>query len=99
MTIYISNVSYKATKEDIDALFAPFSGVKNKTIPKDHTKNRMRGYAFVELEDQSQEMAAIDALNNTQHMGRNIRVERANCEKSPYFPAESVNSERPANFG
>lgn len=96
MTIYMSNISYKATKEDIDALFVPFGGVKNKTIPKDHTKNRMRGYAFVELLDPSQEMAAIDALNNTQHMGRNIRVERSNYEKSPYFSqplAQSVAAE------
>lgn len=85
MTIYISNISYKATKEDIDELFSTFGGVKNKTIPKDHTKNRMRGYAFIELEDLLQETAAIDALNNTQHMGRNIRVERSNYEKSPYF--------------
>jgi RNA recognition motif-containing protein len=85
MTIYISNISYKATKEDIDELFAPFGGVKNKTIPKDHTKNRMRGYAFIELEDLAQETHAIDALNNSQHMGRNIRVERSNYEKSPYF--------------
>ena len=38
MTIYISNISYKATKEDIDELFAAFGGIKNKTIPKDHTK-------------------------------------------------------------
>lgn len=90
MTIYISNISYKATKDDIDTLFAPFGGVKNKTIPKDHAKNRMRGYAFVELLDPDQELAAIDVLNNTQHMGRNIRVERANCEKSPYFPVEQV---------
>ena len=45
----------------------------------------MRGYAFIELEDLEQETPAIDALNNTQHMGRNIRVERSNYEKSPYF--------------
>ena len=85
MTIYISNISYKATKEDIDVLFEPFGGVKNRTIPKDHIKNRMRGYAFIELENLENETAAIDALNNTQHMGRNLRVERSNYEKSPYF--------------
>lgn len=85
MTVYISNISYKATKQDIEALFETFGKVKNMTIPKDASKHRMRGYAFVELEDEQAETNIIDVLNNTQHMGRNIRVERANCEKSPYF--------------
>ena len=85
MTIYMSNISYKATKEDISELLEEFGGILNITIPKDHAKNRMRGYAFIVLNDPSQENKVIDNLHNMQHMGRTIRVESANSEKSPYF--------------
>ena len=84
MTIYIGNIAYNVTAEDLQALLEEYSKVKKLTVPSDKELGRIKGYAFVELEDEDKEEDAINGLNNTQHMGRNIKVERANSSKSPY---------------
>lgn len=78
MTIYIGNISYTATNTDLEALFGTYGRVIKVTIPKDHEKNRMKGYAFIELETSAEEDAAIEGLNKAQHMGRSLKVEKAN---------------------
>lgn len=77
MTIYVGNLSYKATSEDLTEVFAEYGIVRRVSLPMDRETGRMRGFAFVELAEDSQEDAAIAALNGAEWMGRQLKVNKA----------------------
>ena len=77
MTIYIGNLSYQATEEDLKAVFADYGAVKRVLLPTDRETGRMRGLAFVEMTDDAQEEAAISELDGAEWMGRQLRVNKA----------------------
>jgi len=54
--------SYRATEEDLSAVFAEYGTVKRIVLPTDRETGRMRGFAFVEMEEDAQEDAAITQL-------------------------------------
>ena len=77
MTIYIGNLSFQAEREDLLDLFAQYGEVKQCSLPLDRETGRKRGFAFVELANDSEEQAAIDDLQDVEWMGRMIRVNKA----------------------
>lgn len=77
MTIYVGNLSYQATEEDLKTVFAEYGGVKRVTLPTDRETGKMRGFAFVEMTNEAQENAAIEELNEAEWMGRVLRVNKA----------------------
>ncbi len=77
MTIYIGNLSYRATEEDLKAVFAEYGTVKRVVLPTDRETGRMRGFAFVEMMEDAQEDAAITELDGAEWMGRPLRVNKA----------------------
>ena len=77
MTIYIGNLSYQATEDDLRSVFTDYGEVKRVVLPTDRETGRMRGFAFVEMIEDNQEEAAIEALNGAEWMGRQIRVNKA----------------------
>ncbi|MBE9124355.1 RNA-binding protein [Tychonema sp. LEGE 07199] len=77
MTIYIGNLSYRATEEDLKAVFAEYGTVKRVVLPTDRETGRMRGFAFVEMMENAQEDAAIGELDGAEWMGRALRVNKA----------------------
>lgn len=77
MSIYVGNLSYDVTEEDITSVFAEYGSVKRVQLPKDRETGRMRGFGFVELSQESEEQAAIDALDGAEWMGRDLRVNKA----------------------
>ncbi len=77
MTIYIGNLSYRATEADLSAVFADYGTVKRVVLPMDRETNRMRGFAFVEMDNDAQEDAAITELDGAEWMGRQLRVNKA----------------------
>ena len=77
MTIYIGNLSYQATEEDLKAVFADYGAVKRVLLPTDRETGRMRGFAFVEMTDDAQEEAAIAELDGAEWMGRQLRLNKA----------------------
>ena len=77
MNIFVSSLSFKATKEDLTKLFEPYGEVTTARIILDKETRRSKGYGFVEMPDQEKGMAAIAALNGSEHMGRTINVEAA----------------------
>ncbi|CAN1211862.1 RNA-binding protein [Tumidithrix helvetica PCC 7403] len=85
MTIYVGNLSYQATKEDVSDVFTEYGTVKRVQLPTDRETGRMRGFAFVDMEDESQEDAAIQALDEAEWMGRVLKVNKAKPreERSP----------------
>jgi RNA recognition motif-containing protein len=77
MTIYVGNLNYRVTKEDIHEVFAEYGTVKNVVLPMDRETGRMRGFAFVEMSGDDQEDKAIMELDGAEWMGRQLRVNKA----------------------
>ena len=77
LNIYVGNIAWSMTEEDLEALFAEFGSVTSANIITDKYSGRSRGFGFVEMEDDAAAEAAIEALNETEQSGRNIRVNQA----------------------
>ena len=77
MSIYVGNLSYDVTEEDLTSVFAEYGAVKRVQLPTDRETGRMHGFGFVELDQDSSEQAAIDALDGAEWMGRDMRVNKA----------------------
>ena len=77
MSVYIGNLSYDATQEDLNTVFAEYGTVKRVQVPTDRESGRPRGFAFVEMESDEEEDAAIEALDGAEWMGRTIKVNKA----------------------
>jgi RNA recognition motif-containing protein len=77
MTLYIGNLSYQVTEQDIREVLSEYGQVRRLNLPTDRETGRMRGFAFVEMSDDAQEDAAIDDLNGAEWMGRALKVNKA----------------------
>lgn len=77
MNIYVGNIPYKSTEDDLGNLFAEFGDVTSVKIIQDKFTGRSKGFGFVEMNDDNGN-AAIEALDGFEHMGRNLRVSKAN---------------------
>ena len=77
MSIYIGNLSYKVTEEDLNSVFSEYGSVKRVHLPTDRETQRVRGFAFVEMNNASHEDAAITALDGAEWMGRALKVNKA----------------------
>ncbi|MDO9679820.1 MAG: hypothetical protein A2X19_07115 [Bacteroidetes bacterium GWE2_39_28] len=78
MNIFVSSLSFRAKKEDLAELFAPYGEVTSARIIINRDTRRSKGYGFVEMPNESEGNAAISALNGSEHMGRTISVAQAN---------------------
>ena len=74
--IYVGNLSFDATEEQVSEMFAQYGEVKSIAMINDRDSGRFRGFGFVEMED-SAANAAIKALNDTELDGRTLRVNEA----------------------
>jgi RNA recognition motif-containing protein len=77
VTIYVGNLSFQATEEDLREVFAEYGKVSRISLPTDRETGRKRGFAFVEMEDEAQEDQAISELDGAEWLGREIRVNKA----------------------
>lgn len=77
MTIYIGNLSFQATEEDLREIFAEYGKVSRISLPTDRETGRKRGFAFVEMEDDAKEDAAIAELDGAEWLGRELKVNKA----------------------
>jgi RNA recognition motif-containing protein len=77
MSIYVGNLSYQVTQDDLTQTFAEYGTVKRVQLPTDRETGRLRGFAFVEMETEAEETAAIEALDGAEWMGRDLKVNKA----------------------
>jgi RNA recognition motif-containing protein len=77
MSIYVGNLSYDVTQEDLSAVFAEYGSVQRVHLPTDRETGRVRGFAFVEMSTETEETAAIEALDGAEWMGRDMKVNKA----------------------
>lgn len=74
MNIYVGNLSWSMTDEDLSALFTDHGTVTSAKILKDKMNGRSKGFGFVEMEDDEAAKAAIAALNEQEIQGRKLIV-------------------------
>jgi RNA recognition motif-containing protein len=77
MSIYVGNLSYEVTQEDLTSTFAEYGSVKRVQLPTDRETGRMRGFAFVEMGSDAEEEKAISELDGAEWMGRALKVNKA----------------------
>lgn len=77
MSIYVGNLSYEINQNDLNEVFAEYGTVKRVHIPTDRETGRVRGFAFVEMETESDEDKAIEALDGAEWMERSLKVNKA----------------------
>ena len=77
MSIFVGNLPFRAEREDVIQLFAPFGEVVNCSLPLERDTGRKRGFAFIEMADEAIESTAIDGLQGTELMGRPLRINKA----------------------
>ena len=77
MNIYVGNVSYDATEDDLKSAFEAFGSVETVKIIKNKYTGKSKGFGFVEMPDDSEAKAAIAELNDKDFMGRNLKVNEA----------------------
>lgn len=77
MNIYVGNLSYQSSEDDLRQAFEAFGQVESVSIIKDKVTGRSRGFGFVEMPVEEEAVAAIDGLNNTELQGRSLRVNQA----------------------
>lgn len=77
MAIYVGNLSYSATEEDVTTLFTEYGTVERVQLPVDRETGRVRGFGFVNLSSDAEEESAITALDGAEWMGRTLRVNKA----------------------
>lgn len=77
MSIYVGNLSYEVSPEDLSEVFSEYGKVKRVHLPTDRETGRKRGFGFVEMETEAEEDKAIETLDGAEWMGREIKVNKA----------------------
>ena len=77
MKIYVGNLSYSSSSEDVRAAFEEFGTVESADVITDRSTGRSKGFGFVEMVDGDEAKAAMDALDGKELDGRPIKVNEA----------------------
>ncbi len=77
MKIYVGNLSYQLTEEELRGAFQAFGEVGSATIIKDQFSGKSKGFGFVEMPSQTEAQAAISGLNEKELKGRQLNVSEA----------------------
>ena len=81
MTIYVGNINYSLTEDDIRKIFEVMGKVESVKIVQDKRSGRSKGYGFIEMPDKKEAMEAIKTLDGKEVSGRNLRVLKAHTTK------------------
>jgi RNA recognition motif-containing protein len=82
--IYVGNLAYRATEEEIREAFSRFGQVSSVQIIKDRETGRSRGFAFVEMPNADEAKEAIEQLNSTDIAGRQVTINEARPRRERY---------------
>lgn len=75
--VFVGNLSFDTTREELEALFAPVGEITEVVVPTDRDTGRPRGFAFVTFASSDIAAQAIEKLNGAELGGRNLRVNEA----------------------
>lgn len=77
MNLYVGNLSYGVTEDELKELFAEFGEIASINIIKDKFSGQSKGFGFIEMPDNAEADKAIKALNGSELQGRNLKVNQA----------------------
>jgi RNA recognition motif-containing protein len=77
VTIYVGNLSFQASEDDLREVFAEYGEVRRISLPIDRETGKKRGFAFVEMKEDAHEDAAIADLDGAEWLGRELKVNKA----------------------
>lgn len=77
MKLYVGNLPFSATREDIEEVFEPYGPIEDVHVVIDRETQRPRGFAFVTLAEKSQAIKAVESLNESEMDGRKLVVNEA----------------------
>src|SRR6266568_8838896 len=95
MRIFVGNVAWGTTEEDLAQLFHPFGEIERIQILTDRATGRSRGFGFVEMPDTTEAQAAIAGLNGTVLGGRALTVSEARPREGEERPRRPREERRP----
>ncbi|MDA3864604.1 MAG: RNA-binding protein [Deltaproteobacteria bacterium] len=82
MNIFVGNLSYDLTEEELSQAFEQYGELSSVKIIKNRFNGKSRGFGFVEFEDEANGQTAIDELNGQELKGRPLRVDKARPKRS-----------------
>jgi|TARA_Y100000389_G_scaffold12374_1_gene11190 RNA recognition motif-containing protein len=77
MSIYVGNLSYESTEDEIKKLFSEYGSVASVRLIHDRETDRFKGFGFVEMGSSNEESDAIEKLNGQDFKGRQLKVNPA----------------------
>ncbi len=77
MNIYVGNLPYSTTEDELRSAFGAYGEVSRATVITDKFSGQSKGFGFVEMPSDAEANAAIEALNESEMSGRNLRVNEA----------------------
>ena len=77
MKLYVGNLSFQTSSEDLQGLFAQVGTVESASVVEDRETGRSRGFGFVEMSSREEGEAAINQFNGKEFNGRNLTVNEA----------------------
>jgi RNA recognition motif-containing protein len=95
MNIFVGNLSFKATENDLKSVFAGFGDVTSAIIVKEKAGVKSRGFGFVQLPDERQALAAIAALDGKEFMSRRLNVSPADTKPQGSREAQTRKKAKP----
>ena len=84
MSIYVGNLSYEVTSEDLNEVFAEYGTVSRVQVPMDRETGKMRGFAFVEMASEAEEAAAIAALDGAELDGPRLESQQSQTSRKQH---------------
>ncbi len=77
MNIYVGNLPYNVTESDLKEAFSEFGEISSVRLVSDKFSGKSKGFGFIEMPDNSEAEAAMNALNESSFKGRDIKVNQA----------------------
>ena len=99
MNLYISNLSYNISDEDLRLLFADFGEITSAKVIMDRETGRSRGFGFVELSDDELAKKAIEELNQASYDGKVINITEARPREDRGDRGGRFNNNRGGGYG
>lgn len=82
MGIYVGNLNYDVTEEELKAVLTEYGTVQKVHLPVDRETGRKRGFGFIDMANETEEDAVISELDGAEWMGRQMKVNKARPRES-----------------